>query len=473
MAKVNVPAPSIKTHEGGTAKRINPELQLRRSVMACLLWEDSFYESGEDIASRIMQTIPKVAPATVAAIAIEAREQMKLRHVPLLIVREMARHKEHKALVADTLSRVIQRADELSEFLAIYWKEKKQPLSAQVKKGLAAAFTKFSAYDLAKYNRDGTVKLRDVLFLCHAKPKDETQAAMWKRLIAGTLESPDTWEVELSAGKDKKETWTRLMAEKKLGALAFLRNLRNMQGVDVDRKAMKDYFTTMKVDRVLPYRFIAAARFAPDLEPELETSMFKAIEGADKIKGRTVLLIDVSGSMDSPISNKSDLKRFDAACGLAILARELCEDVRVFTFSEWLCEVPPRRGFALRDAIVQSQPHGGTWVGAAVNILHKGNAEGITGNSPNQMGFQRNHPLFCRVSNPKTDYHGGPVSYDRLIVITDEQAHDSIPDPKGKGYVINVAAYQNGVGYGAWNHIDSWSEAVLTYIQRSEHEVID
>ncbi len=40
--------------------------------------------------------------------------------------------------------------------------------------------------------------------------------------------------------------------------------------------------------------------------------------------------------------------------------------------------------------------------------------------------------------------------------------------PKGKGYVINVAAYKHGVGSGAWNHIDGSSEAVLAYIQRSE-----
>ena len=65
---------------------------------------------------------------------------MKLRHAPLLLVREMARHATHRALVAETLERVIQRADELSEFVAIYWSDGRAPLSAQVKKGLAAAF---------------------------------------------------------------------------------------------------------------------------------------------------------------------------------------------------------------------------------------------------------------------------------------------------------------------------------------------
>jgi hypothetical protein len=58
--------------------------------------------------------------------------------------------------------------------------------------------------------------------------------------------------------------------------------------------------------------------------------------------------------------------------------------------------------------------------------------------------------------------------YDRIIVITDEQAHDSVPEPKGHGYVINVASYRNGVGYGSWLHIDGWSEAVIDYISSFE-----
>jgi len=157
MARLNIPRKPIYTYEGGKAKHINPEQQLRRSVMACLLWEKTFYEDGEDIAERIASLIPHVSPQKVADMAIEAREKMKLRHVPLLITREMARLKTpingmaHKDLVESTLSRIIQRPDELTEFLAIYLKEKRQPLSAQVKRGLAAAFVKFDRYSLSKY----------------------------------------------------------------------------------------------------------------------------------------------------------------------------------------------------------------------------------------------------------------------------------------------------------------------------------
>src|SRR5919108_3623972 len=87
-----------RTHEGGPAKRISPEFELRRSVLACLLWESQFYEDGVAIAGRIAELVPKVAAEKVAALAIEAREKMKLRHTPLLLVREMARHKTHRAL---------------------------------------------------------------------------------------------------------------------------------------------------------------------------------------------------------------------------------------------------------------------------------------------------------------------------------------------------------------------------------------
>ena len=104
----------------------------------------------------------------------------------------------------------------------------------------------------------------------------------------------------------------------------------------------------------------------------------------------------------------------------------------IYTFSEKLFICPPRRGFALRDSIVNSQPHSGTRLGASVDHLNKN------------------------------------IKYDRLIVITDEQSRDQVPNPKGLGYMINVSTNKNGVGYGPWVHIDGWSESVLDYISASE-----
>ncbi len=275
-----------RTHEGAPARSLSAEQQLRRSVLACLLWENQFYEDGVEIAGRIKELVPKVAPEKVAALAVEARIAMKLRHAPLLLVREMARLASHRALVAETLERVIQRADELSEFVAIYWSDGRAPLSAQVKKGLAAAFPKFDEYALAKYNRDSPVKLRDVLFLSHAKPRDEAQAELWKRLVEGKLATPDTWEVALSGGANQREAWTRLLGERKLGALAVLRNLRNMYEAGVDEDLVLRALRIMKTDRVLPFRFIAAARHAPQWEAELESVMLRAVEGQNEAEGQ-------------------------------------------------------------------------------------------------------------------------------------------------------------------------------------------
>ncbi|MES5483892.1 TROVE domain-containing protein [Bradyrhizobium sp. INPA03-11B] len=426
------------TREGARGKRFTPEMELRRALLNCLLWESQFYEDGVAIADRIKALVPLVAPERTAELAIAARETMKLRHAPLLVVREMARHPTHRALVADTLARAIQRPDEMTELLAIYWADalgpqqqrKRQPVSAQIKKGLARALTKFDAYQLAKYDRDGAVRIKDVLFLVHAKPKDAAQEKVWKQLVDGELTSPDTWEVSLSSGKDKRETFERLVAENRLGGLALLRNLRLMQKAEVPRRTIAEAIDAMRTDRILPYRFITAARYAPDFEPELEAAMLKSVKDYARLDGRTRLLIDVSGSMFSPLSAQSEMTRAEAACGLAILAREVCDEVEIFTFSNEVVKLPPRRGFALRDAIIGSQPHGGTYLGKAVTEIDR--------------------------------------KADRLIVFTDEQSHDQVPAPKGRGYMVNVASYQHGVGHGPWTRVDGFSEAVIAWIAASE-----
>jgi hypothetical protein len=428
----------VFTREGAPAKAFTPAGELKRALMNCLLWEDQFYEDGVTIADRIKGLVPLVAPDRVAALAIQAREDMKLRHAPLLVVREMARLPAHRGWVADTLARVIQRPDEMTELLAIYWADalgpqqqrKLQPVSAQIKKGLARAATKFDAYQLAKYDREGAVRIRDVLFLTHAKPQGAEQAKVWKQLVDGELASPDTWEVALSGGGDKRETFERLIAEKKLGGLALLRNLRLMTQAGVARESIARAIEAMRVDRILPYRFITAARYAPDFEPELETAMLKSIKEHVRLKGRTRLLIDVSGSMDTALSKASEMTRLEAACGLAVLAREVCDKVEIFTFSNEVVKVPPRRGFALRDAIVSSQPRGGTYLGKAVREVAR---EG-----------------------------------ERLIVFTDEQSHDKVEAPAGLGYMVNIASYQHGVGHGDWRRVDGFSEAVMTWIAASE-----
>jgi 60 kDa SS-A/Ro ribonucleoprotein len=161
--------------------------------------------------------------------------------------------------------------------------------------------------------------------------------------------------------------------------------------------------------------------------------MLRSLEWAARLPGHTVLLVDVSGSMVAPLSRRSEMLRTDAAYGLAVLLREIAERVSIYTFSNSAKLVPPRRGFALRDAMESSQPHQGTYLGAALDTID-----------------EREAP------------------YDRVIVITDEQSHDRISAPCARSYMINVASARNGVGYGAWTHIDGFSEAVIHYIRELE-----
>jgi GNAT superfamily N-acetyltransferase len=440
MAKMNVwkrmfPA---TTHEGAVAQKISAKAELRRTVLTCLLWEDAFYEKGAGIAARIAELVRANKAEDVAALAREARSDLQLRHVPLFLVRELARRKGTGPLVAETLEHVVQRADELGEFVGLYWKEKKEPLSAGVKRGLALAFTKFDAYQLAKYNRDSMVKLRDVLFLCHAKPRNAEQASDWKKLADGTLAPPDTWEVALSARQGKKETFERLLKEGKLGGMAVLRSLRLMTAAGVSPKLIRERLDR-GVTRALPFRFVTAARYAPKLEDALESAMLKGVAGLRKLEGSTGLLVDVSGSMNYRLAKKGETTRMDAAAGLTILLREKAEEFYIATFSETCVELPPRRGFALRDAIVESQAHSGTYLKRALTQLYA-NAE----------------------------WKG----LDRLILVTDEQSHDGIlPAWTRKAYVVNVAPYKNGLSYGnGWTHIDGWSERVVDYISAVEKE---
>lgn len=433
MARVNLARniPRESTHEGAPAKRIDSELQLRRSVLSCLLWEDEFYEDGISIADRISEAAKLCSAEFVSALAVEARRVHGLRHAPLLLLLDLVRRGGPG--VADTIDNTIKRADEMAELVALYWRStgNKHALPKQLKTGLARAFARFDEYALAKYDREGPVRLRDVMFLTHVKPRDADHEALLKRVAARELAVPDTWEVNLSGGGNKKETFERMLREGKLGYLALLRNLRGMMDAGVDRDLVVAAIIARKgADLIFPFRYVAAARACPQLEPAIDQALCESIASTPRLTGRTAILVDVSGSMDVALSSRSDLRRIDAA---AALASVIHGDNRVFTFSERFAEVPSRSGMAGIDAVIRSQPHGGTYLGEAVHVINM------------------------------------QVPHDRLIVITDEQSADRVPDPVAKhAYMLNVASAKNGIGYGRWTHVDGFSEAVIRFLRESE-----
>jgi hypothetical protein len=437
---------SEKTHEGGQASPMNDLQALKRSVMSCMLWENEFYEDGESIAGRIKKLAKNVKAEDVFKIADEAKNKMHLRHAPMWLT--IARAREAKA---EDYNKIINRVDDIPELLSMYWADGKKPIPKQLKIALGEAFRKFDEYQLAKYNRKKDVKLKDVMKLTHPKPEGKEQQDLWGRLINDELKTPDTWETNLSGGADKKETFTRLLNENKLGGMALLRNLRNMIESGVNEGLIKDGLMKMNKRKILPYRFISAAKHAPRIENAIEEAMLSNMAQQNKLKGKTILIIDVSGSMyGSSISGYSEMDRAKTACSLGLIIRELAENPIIYaTAGSDMTRihktelVPNRRGFALSDAIYKMcRPLGGGGI------------------------FLQQVCAFVK-NKEKTA--------DRLIVITDEQDCDLDKSPLnadafGKyNYLINVASNKNGISYaGKWKHIDGFSEAVIDWIQEYE-----
>ncbi len=439
MAQRNVAreTASVRTHEGGRAQAGDYARQLQRAVTSCLLWEGTFYESGESIATRIHELANKCDADFVAALAVDVRKRHGLRHAPLwLILSLLPRDDISGKAKQEAITNVISRADEIPELLALYWDGKKEgkPVPAALKRGLAGAFEKFDEYQFAKYNRDKVVTMRDAMFICHPKP-GKGRKALYKRIANDKLKTPDTWEVGLSAGGDKKETFTRLLTEEKLGYLACLRNIRNMVEAGVSKKLI---VTRLEDERgrkgVLPFQFISAALMVPGFEDALDGAMIAALAEMEMFPGKTAILVDTSGSMFSTLSDRGILQAVDAAAGMAIMARELCDDVKVYAWSTECKEVAARRGMALRDAVHNANVGHATYGDKAV-----------------QRALQ-----------------DGP--WDRMIMITDMQLHDDLrayPEIANK-YMVNVRGYQNGVGYGNWNWIEGFSAHTLRYMRELE-----
>ena len=452
MARINTAAARAPlTHEGAVAFRLTPEAQLRRSVMSCLLWEREAYEDGKSVAERIKEHAANVSPEVLAQVAVEARHTMHLRHVPLWLLVQLCRTGRGKrGLVADTIERVISRADEPGELLALYQKDNggdQAPLSNPLKIGLAKALGKFDAYQLSKYAKQGDIRLRDVMFLTHPKAQGIDRINLYRDLAEDDLSPSDagTWEAELSAGADKKATFERLISENKLGYLALLRNLRNMIGAGCDAALIENALLARRgAERVLPFRFFAAFRHAPQFEFALSSAMLANVENTPKLKGRTILVADVSGSMGAQLSAKSELTRYDVAGALIAVAREICEESVVYVTGDKTVKMDPKkRGLAvmqeIRDRGLRLGGGGGIFTAAMCSHIAR--------------------------------YEKGA---DRLIVITDEQdcgpgrsARDVTP-PAGVNYMINVGSARNGVGYGKFTHIDGWSDNVLRYIAAAE-----
>lgn len=464
MSKINPtvkPAPKMDVNTRlagghGMAAAVQSNIALlRRAVLANLLWEDIAYMDGKKVADEIKRLIPLCDAGDVYNLAREARLVQKLRHTPLFIAVEMCKHPNTRVFVDRLLPEIITRADMLTDFVALYWKEngKNASLCNKAKKGLAEAFHNFNEYKFAKYDRDAEVKLRDVMFLCHPKPVNEYEENLFKKIADRTLATPDTWEVALSAGKDKKATWERLITENKLGGKAMLMNMNNMKSASVDRYVIEEGLKNLNGTMLLPLDFLKAAKYAPEFKSQLSDAMVNSYKNLPKLPGRTLFIVDISGSMRSYISGKSEFDRMQVAEAMAMLAANQCEKCEIVATAgnDWSRVhaskqiAYPEKGFGLMNQID--------------DLYHELGGGGI---------FTRQCLEWCE----KQPWFG--KGFDRVIVFSDSQDCDinnRTPKPFGKyNYICDVSAHTKGINYkGVWTaEISGWSEHFLTYIAAYE-----
>lgn len=319
--------PDIETnYEGAKSHRQSPEVELYSHVCTSMV-QDQFYRSQDQGLRELSKLVERCDAQYIGNLAAYARNVMNLRSVPVALVGLMALHK--KAHVRETVPRIVRRADEITELLGFYSiinpnGTKAKPLAKLpkgLKEGLRLVFEsgRFDEYQLAKYNRDGAVKLRDALFLSHPRAKTDEMRELHKKLAEDSLTVPYTWETRLSqagqTGEDKRAVWEELIESGAVGYMALLRNLRNILEADVGERFITMVANRIQGDEVIrakqfPFRFWSAAQeliLATGLdrwkvEPlmrALDNAMVKSITSFPEFGPRVLVACDMSGSMSS------------------------------------------------------------------------------------------------------------------------------------------------------------------------------
>lgn len=323
-------------YEGETAYiGLDPEQQLY-SITACNLLQDGFYQTKDKNIEAILNLVPKCDTLFVAGLAAYLRHEMNLRSTPVVLLAALALHGK---LNANMVPKVISRADEIKELLAAWQglsgKPSLKKIPNALKKGIAACFNKFDGYHFRKYNKQGkeSISFKDAIYLTHPKPISDEKSELFKKILDDNLDPIMTWETELSSvGSNlakKKEVWETLLLTKKLPYMAALRNIRNIITADVSQEALSALLTLISdrnqvlKSKQFPFRWFSAYKqineraegkarlYLNDINKALEYAISVSVEnipGIDRLKNESSLIAcDVSGSMASPLSDKSSV----------------------------------------------------------------------------------------------------------------------------------------------------------------------
>lgn len=331
---------------GGLAFQSTPQASLYRQIATSLWSGDGYYEKREDWHLRFVENVARsLADEKKFAFQLAAfgrdRSGLSLRTSPVALYAEASTHSEAKGtgIIREYAPKVLFRADDPNEAIA-YLRRYHKSIPHGVLRGIADTLPKFDAYQLAKYKQTG--QMRDVLRLARPKPKDEEQEALWGATVADKLPIPYTWETELSKAhmdEEKRAVWNELLANGKLGIFALLRNVRNILKVQADIEMALEQFTEERIKNsgILPFQIYKAFNAVRNEgHTEIAEQLLKAVEwsvqGIEKLRGRTLVVADNSGSMSSYQTRGMETK--EIANLMAAMALNICEDGIAGTFGE-------------------------------------------------------------------------------------------------------------------------------------------
>lgn len=463
MSKFNA-TNTIKTVNkcGAPAYSMDAKSKLVTQILTSFFNESKYYgDNSAEIQETIKAVIAK-EPQFVSNLAVFARRVFNMRSVSHVLTAYLAHETSGKPYVRRTIDGVVLRGDDLTEIMAFYLQTFGKPIPNSLRRAIADKLVSFDEYTLAKYKGDNkAVKMRDLLCLCRPTPKDDEQSAMWKRCLEGKLEAPLTWESELSANGNTAETWEKLINSGKVGYMALLRNLRNIIKANPSN-IQKVYDIIQDPERVrksrqLPFRFYAAYKAVSDIAGSkafdvLENALESSVENMTKLPGTTVIAVDISGSMDSPVSINSDVKCYEIAMLLGLLANRICDNSYFYIFDNRIAKIAVSSKCNILETVRDTDCGGGTNMSLPFQkmIDDKINADRIIVLSDNM-----NNSWLWGNSNSATQHYAD--EYRRI---------------SGNDIWVHGVDLQ---GYGAQqfhgkktNIIAGWSEKVLDFILLAE-----
>lgn len=306
---------------GGQAHKMSPKLEFASALLTNFT-TDTFYRKAEDNVKTVAAMAKGLTdPLFAAKAAIFTRKMNGLRSVSHIVAGELATRTDVKGLpwLRRFYRQVVMRPDDITETLA-YLKAKDpklRKLSNALKRGFGDALTGFDHYQLAKYLRtDRDPNLIDAVNLLHPKSTDALKA-----LMTGTLKPAETWEVKMTqAGQKAKseglseaaktelkgQAWASLITEKKLGYLALLRNLRNIQAEAPEAMPLALQFLVdprqVEKSMVFPFQFLTAietlgSSATSQVKKALNSAMELSLRNVPVFEGPTLIAVDNSGSM--------------------------------------------------------------------------------------------------------------------------------------------------------------------------------